>query len=251
MFETSKSYTDIFNHRGHNYNEAGSLFPMARENERAALLDRLKNITNGKVIDAPAGGGYVAEGLEKKQPHLEIICVEPAVRFAEVIPDRFQTIHEPIEKTSLPDQSIDAVLSLAGLHHLNDKSLVFTEWFRLLKSAGQIVVADVGEGTPTASFLNGFVNQYTPGGHDGQFFSEGEFSSLMEDAGFTSSGDEMVDVPWVFSDEPSMVAFCRQLFSVDPAPESELLNALNQVGVSDHKLGVQLHWQLYYAHGSK
>jgi len=47
-----QNYTDIFDARGHLYNEAGSKCPQARERERAALLDLLQPVAGEVICDA-------------------------------------------------------------------------------------------------------------------------------------------------------------------------------------------------------
>ncbi len=56
MSESQPTYEDIFDARGHLYNEAVSQCPGAREAERAALLDRLDARLGQVIGDAPAGG---------------------------------------------------------------------------------------------------------------------------------------------------------------------------------------------------
>ena len=80
----SDSYVDIFSYRGHKYNEASELAPMARNEERALLLQMADLRSNLLVLDAPAGGGYVQDALlgSGLYPLLRVINVEPSKEFA-------------------------------------------------------------------------------------------------------------------------------------------------------------------------
>jgi len=58
-------YQTIFDYRGESYNSASDKYPNARHYERQALIDLLNVTDNHSIIDAPAGGGYLAEGIRE------------------------------------------------------------------------------------------------------------------------------------------------------------------------------------------
>lgn len=245
----SSSYTDVFNARGHSYNEAGSHWPLARENERATLLGLLPDLAGKTVVDLPAGGGYVADGLRRRHGDaVRVICVEPAVRFAAVIDPVFEVIHDPLTNLSLLDSSVDAVASLAGLHHLVDQRRVFSEWSRILNSGGALAVADVQAGTGPARFLNEFVHAHTPGGHEGLFFEPGEFSRELVAVGFEDVRESSMKVPWRFADVDTMVDFCQTLFALSKATRAEVLAGIEfYLKWCNTGEGVEMNWSLLYA----
>ncbi|MDG1390353.1 MAG: methyltransferase domain-containing protein [Halioglobus sp.] len=86
-----------------------------------------------------------------------------------MIDSSFATVNCPVDSIPLADRSFDAIGSLAGLHHIANRSPVFSEWSRQLKAGGELAVADVALGSVTGDFLNGFVDCHTPQGHDGIF----------------------------------------------------------------------------------
>ncbi|MDG1390354.1 MAG: hypothetical protein P8P79_18095 [Halioglobus sp.] len=54
----------IFDFRGAHYNRACRDYPIARLLERTALLSRLDLSDKTSFCDVPAGGGYLADGVE-------------------------------------------------------------------------------------------------------------------------------------------------------------------------------------------
>ena len=246
-------YETIFDYRGQSYNSACDEFPQARHYERQALLDLLTLSPEDKVIDAPAGGGYLADGIrETFGRDINITCIEPAANFGQRIHPEFTVINCPINDIKLEDKSIDVIASLAGLHHIEDRLEVFQEWSRLLKKGGQLAVADVAAGSGPDEFLNGFVDQHTPQGHDGLFFSESEFSDLFSACDIETTSDRIVSVPWLFDREADLANFCKKLFYLPEVAAEEVLDCLRSVvGIKryDEKIGIE--WELRYAHGIK
>ena len=242
-------YVETFDARGHLYNEANSDWPDARACERDQALDRLGTVEDLVVVDAPAGGGYVADGLlERCRGRVEIICVEPSASFAQAISNQFETIVAPLDSVPLPDRSVDRIVSLAGLHHVADKRPIYREWRRLLKQGGRIAVGDVGTETGTGEFLNTFVDRNTPGGHDGQFIAPGEFAMQLDETGFEVLDEALEDVPWHFRDWQSLGRFCQSLFGITGASDADTAAALRElVGVRDDGDQLALAWQLRYA----
>jgi len=247
-------YKDIFNARGHLYNSASAMSPFARKNELKALLNLIDFSSDSVICDVPAGGGYVAEGIKRLElSYKQIVCVEPAQEFSKEIPECFEVMSERADRISKPNGYFTVIASLAGLHHVFDRTSIFNEWSRLSHSGGQIVVADVAQGTGAAEFLNGFVDQFSPQGHKGWFFSDNEFSSLLSQSGLKVISDQLVYVPWIFSSTDEMAKFCYLLFGMKAVTYHEIISELEKVvGISEtHDGKVKLHWQLQYAKGIK
>ena len=248
-----QNYKEIFEQRGHEYNSASLISADARQKEVDTLLDLVQFAPDLRIIDIPAGGGIVAKRIEERAlAHDDVICIEPSKRFAAAIPSHFSVLHDEIDVISLEDKSVDLILSLAGLHHIDDRQSIYQEWFRLLRPGGQLVVADVRENTPTALFLNGFVNDNNSYGHEGTFIEKNEFSKQLTTAGFQVVRDELTHVPWHFSNKEQLGKFCKSLFNMDKITAHLVAKGVEDIlGISKHKCGVNMHWQLQYASATK
>jgi SAM-dependent methyltransferase len=249
----TQTYTEIFENRGHEYNQASKISASARLPEVDALLDLVNFDLRLSIVDLPAGGGIVAKRIEQRLlPHNQVICVEPSKTFSQPIPKHFTVLHDEIDQLSIAPASIDVITSLAGLHHIKERLNIYKQWHKVLRPGGQLVVADVTKNTPTGAFLNGFVDQYSASGHEGFFIEKNEFTDLLADAGFCVKSDRLTDVFWQFDNKMQMAEFCKSLFAIGNATIEQVAKHLEtDVGISTVNNKVQLHWQLQYAYAIK
>ncbi|HET7307190.1 MAG TPA: methyltransferase domain-containing protein [Gammaproteobacteria bacterium] len=246
-------YIKTFEARGDHYNEAARIHPRARDLERRILIDLLQIEPQHLICDAPAGGGYLADGLRPLVRRTDqIICVEPSATFAAGIDPVYIAHVAPLNRLPLPDAAADRVGSLAGLHHLADKSSFVHEAHRILKPGGQIAFADVLDGTSAARFLNGAVDRYTTTGHHGLFLHADECRALLGAAGFQSIRVVHRRYCWNFNSEEQMVRYCQSLFGMVRASYEEVRAALvESFDIRHDPDKVRLPWSLVYAAGVK
>ena len=244
-------YARIFEVRGGSYNAAHALVPDARESERALLVERLDLEPGLRVLDVPAGGGYLADGVRAGASDLSIVCMEPAAAFAAGIDRTHRRIRGTLTHLPFATARFDRVASLAGTHHLQSRLAFFTECRRVLRRGGRFAVADAAAGTPVARFLNGPVDRFTATGHDGRFFADGEAENLLRRAGFTDVHEEHLPCAWRFPDHGTLVRYCGLLFGLVRASEREIDDALREhFAIEEEADGrVCLPWSLVYASG--
>ncbi len=245
------SYEEIFSERGDRYHRAMRDWPEARA-EELRLLPRQLGVQAGDVlVDAPAGGGYLAEYLS---PGVRYIAVDPVGEFFRRCPGRhgIDRLQVPLDDIDLPDAAADAVVSLAGLHHEPRLPAIFAEFHRLLKPGGRLGIAEVGADSAPARFLNGFVDAHNSQGHDGRFFDDG-LIGLLESVGMVDVSLESVPLEWRFPDLTAMATFTRGLFGMDRADDEQIIDGIEQIlGMrSLGKDGIAMHWELLVATARK
>jgi SAM-dependent methyltransferase len=245
------SYEDIFTARGDAYHEAMTRWPEARAEELALLIDALKPQAGETLLDAPAGGGYLAARLPAG---VRYIAVEAARPFFERCPedDRCRRVLSPLAKIPLPDRSADLVTCLTGLHHEPDVGSVLAELVRVLRPGGRLGVADVALGSAPDRFLNGFVHEHSSTGHQGAFF-DAALADALREAGLGEVTLARMPLRWHFPDAVAMAAFVRLLFGVDRASAAEIDRAIRETLGCDPLPGggIALRWGLLQATGRK
>jgi SAM-dependent methyltransferase len=237
MFDT---YAEIFAERAREYDFAMTSWPNARNAEFLSVLEPLRGKADGLVCDMPSGGAYLQKYLGSG---MRYVAVDPASGFAKG-PIDAQWVHAEISDVPLPDNSVDYIVSLAGLHHEPSLPAVFEEMRRLLRPDGVAVIADVAVNTPPATFLNGFVDTHNPLGHHGRFLDE-SLGDLIQDAGFKVLQDQLVHVPWEFGTLQDAGEFGRYLFGVMSLTAEEVSDELQRAIGCDLEGGlVRVHWVL-------
>ncbi|MGY6586735.1 MAG: methyltransferase domain-containing protein [Wenzhouxiangella sp.] len=240
-------YQAIFEQRGSRYDAAMRRYPLARQAEFEMITEPLRLAPGQKLADIPAGGGYLADYLPE---HIERLSVEPATGFA-APEDNYKQKHKQarqlccrIHQVPLGDQQLDAIISLAGLHHEPDRRRFYREAFRLLRPHGQLIIADGVVGSPVADFLNGFVDRHNPDGHQGDFLDEHDLAAIQQ-AGFSVDSSHTCQYPWRFPDSTAAVSFCRDLFGL-ACDDATLLDGLKrELNLRAEGPGWVLDWSLW------
>jgi len=239
-------YRDIFNQRGALYHQAMLECPLARREEFETVL-QLADLRDGLMIaDIPSGGCYLESYISDD---VRITSVETSAEFIRAAGDSTKSTSILCENPTnipLPGQRFDRVISLAGAHHLSDQCAFYREVYRLLKSEGVFVLADVRAGTGVDRFLNEFINQHNSMGHQGNFLAAATRDKL-EAAGFDVVHDQPMSYHWNFGSEKEMVLFCRKLFGIDRANEAQILSGIQDcVGYCSSNDACRMNWELYF-----
>ena len=235
-----RTYTELFDLRGSAYDRAMRRYPNARDAEFEQVVN-CAGLRPGMVVaDVPAGGGYLARYLPAG-----CACVghEPCDGFVhhgvKTEPGR------PFLPLPWKDDSIDVVISLAGVHHMEDKRPFWRETLRVTRPGGRFVLSDAAEGSAVAKFLDGFVGDFNSTGHDGVFLCESDLKDLSQ-AGWRILAAEQVAYHWRFAGRDEMADFCQGLFDISTASRTRVGEAIERDlgcdGLSDGQVGMR--WSL-------
>ena len=235
----SLSYEALFSQRGSVYDRAMRRFPLARAQEFQQLVQAVPLQPGMLVADVPAGGGYLRQYLPQNcrwQGH------EPCAAFQGGHGTRAASSLLPLPWA---DAAVDVVMSLAGIHHLDDKTPLFAEWLRVVKPRGRLVVSDVAAQSDVARFLDDFVGRHNSTGHQGAFLGRNTVDTLRA-LGWLVDHHAIVNFDWVFPDRQAMAAFCHELFDLQNVSLEQTEAAIeSRLGVSTLANGdVGMRWSL-------
>ena len=236
------SYADIFAERGSSYDIAMRRYPHARRAEFAQIIKASKLGPGMRIGDVPAGGGYMSQYLPQGVAYESH---EPCASFTNH-GAKSTSVGSSLLPLPWADGELDAVLSLAGLHHLEDKVSLFNECRRVVRPDGKLVISDVAECSSTARFLDGFVGDHNSTGHEGAFLSAQTTDELRE-AGWYVESANLNSFCWCFADVSEMADFTRHLFDVVRVPDDEtMLRAIDKdLGIMEMSPGVVgMRWEL-------
>ncbi len=240
------NYADIFNKRGAAYHTAMRSYPNARDAEFKSIEKLLEPSPGQVIVDMPSGGGYLRRYLGANS--VQLIAVETTEAFYSQCIEDSHTLKRlcDLDNTELTAESVDSVASMAGLHHVEDRSAVFQEIYRILKPGGRLCVADVNKGSVIDDFLNTFVDQNNTMGHKG-FFIDADFRSRLNEAQFDIEFDETIRYFWKFRDVDQMIDYCTLMFGLDKANFPKVLNGIETYqGYDDSGTACKMNWELQF-----
>jgi trans-aconitate 2-methyltransferase len=114
------------------------------------VLDRLELSGEETVLDAGCGTGRVTEALLERLPRGHVIGVDGSAEMLDAARARLgssvELIHQDLEALDLGERRVDAVLSTATFHWLNDHARLFTRLRSALREGGQLVAQCGGTG---------------------------------------------------------------------------------------------------------
>lgn len=227
-------YGEIFAQRGDAYHAAMLRCPDARNREFVRLFEGSAPQAGQRVLDIPAGGGY----LRRHLPHgVELASLELTAGFGNDVP-----VYDPAHAWNYG--AFDHIVCLAALHHIEDQAGFIDNLLKHLHPHGTLHLADVPRGSGLTRFLDGFVGRHNVTGHTGLYLPHDPawFAAL----GKVARIGELA-CPWEFESEQQMLEFCGGLFGVVDCPMAALRRALQKhIGFHQEQDRVVLDWRLLY-----
>lgn len=156
--------------------------------------------------------------------------------------------HFQTTKFPLADKQADTITSLGTLHRfIPNKELLFKEVFRILKSGGQFILADIAPGTAAEKYITRFVQPLLKGNYLSDFLSPTDIKQLCKKSGLKLKHWRVDYVPQIFETQRQMAKFLRSRYGLS-CPSSNVLRAAHQY-LGFHKLGKQvvLNWELAFS----
>jgi cyclopropane fatty-acyl-phospholipid synthase-like methyltransferase len=247
MFE---AYRDIFQKRGHLYHQAMTLYPQARTEEFHHVV-RVAGIKDGDIVcDVPSGGGYLRNFVDRT---VSFFHIETSAVFADLcrVNGVSNVLLATLEDIPIETGSVDKVISLAALHHVDERELFFAETYRILRQEGTFTVADVQAQSAVSKFLDGFVNDHNTMGHQGNYIhakTQEEFAQ----SGFTIMEVSLIPFHWKFDSHQVMGKFCQMLFGIDKADSAQIVEGIRKhLGYSVEGNVCRMNWELLFIKAKK
>ncbi len=238
------SYKDIFEKRGISYHKAMMTYPLVRLEEFRPLIEILDPKKDEVIVDIPSGGCYLKHYIAESA---KIISIDSSEAFLSFCDHSDETLCCDVEAVPLASGSIDKVYSLAGIHHLEQKSPLFTEVARLLRPGGLFALADVERDSSVDAFLNIFVDQHNTMGHKGLFLDKARTVMELEQSGLSVESAERKKYTWNFHTVEEMIDYTRLMFGLDKADDVEIVNGIERhLGYNEVSTGIEMNWELLY-----
>ena len=236
------NYDEIFARRGSAYDDAMQAYPEARAKEFAQIINALAPAPGDRIGDVPAGGGYLRRYLPESctwsghEPCGDFLAHSGMARGAGDV---------PLLPLPFGDAALDGIVSLAGVHHIDDKRALFDEAHRVTRPGGRFVLSDVRENSPVAQFLDDFVGQWNSTGHEGTYLTEATVET-MEAAGWQVEDASINRFTWDFATREDMAQFSKSLFDISKLERPAVATAIEErLGVIDRSDGsVGMCWEL-------
>ena len=240
-----ENYGDIFTQRGKQYHYAMTQYPKARQLEFLAGLEFFDFSTIENLVDVPSGPGYLSKYLKEVSSVTHYIPLDPSQTFSACGEEIL--LFENFGELPIETGSVDASLSLAGLHHESKRVRFYEEVFRILKPKSKFVIGEVIPESSEALFLNEFVDQHSSLGHKGDFLDKAQEVSFLKQVGFKHVDYKVKEYSWDFSNEKQALDFFVNLFGIDKVEDHALSEAVRTIlGINEGTGFYNVNWKLAF-----
>ena len=260
--------------RWEKYRYANSNQPSVRENELKQVFELIHAESGENIWEVGTGNGYLTFPLVEAVGETgEIVTTDVNEGNIEEVRKKskaagiknIQSVFLPVEKPLLGaeyENAFDGVVSIATLHHFDDRSkktgetgriAALTSFFKTLRSGGRLVVADVAHGTISQKYFDAVDNPMYcfPLGHPHDFFSTDRLSEICKKIGFIDVSVIIKRVPWRFTGIEEAKNFIHTIHNSHCSPEESFELAQKYLGLNNRDGMYELGWELFFLKAKK
>ncbi|MFC1663569.1 class I SAM-dependent methyltransferase [Patescibacteria group bacterium] len=243
--------------RGKRYRQAIEEMPLARKNEVSLMLRKINAVAGEKIVDFGCGNGILTYLLAEVVGSNGVIYAldnskEVLIKLLEDIKSKnIQTKKLESEIIPLEDNSVDAVVTLANIHHIPNKENIFKEFSRILRKGGRLIISDVADKTQVQRYFDGPIDKFCSTGHKHKFLNKSQAKELCFKSGLTVQDWKIEDVPWEFYNEEDAKKFLHTIHDITCSPEQFIKKAKEYLGYFHQNGKFLLNWKLFYLIATK
>lgn len=209
-----------------------------RVSEIQYLYDTIKRLEARRVLNVPFEGSLIKTVATNEQVTFADFVVPATLR-------KWNILKTDFDLTGIRKNYFDAVISIAGIHHLTDQEQFqfIAATRKALRVGGRLLMVEVTTDSPTSRFLDGFVGKYTPTGHVGNYLKN-DFVRIVKLAGYHKIRRATVTHEWVFRDKEHLYAWMTKFFGVS-VPKQDLIAQVDGIlGINKRKGCLTVNWPL-------
>ena len=209
-----------------------------RVSEIQYLYDAIKRLEARRVLNVPFEGSLIKTVATNEQVTFADFVVPATLR-------KWNILKTDFDLTGIRKNYFDAVISIAGIHHLTDQEQFqfIAATRKALRVGGRLLMVEVTTDSPTSRFLDGFVGKHTPTGHVGNYLKN-DFVRIVKLAGYHKIRRATVIHEWVFRDKEHLYAWMTKFFGVS-VPKQDLIAQVDGIlGINKRKTCLTVNWPL-------
>jgi hypothetical protein len=209
-----------------------------RTSEIQYLYDTIKRLKARRVLNVPFEGSLIKSVATSEQVTFADFVVPATLHSWNILKTDFGL-------TGIRKNYFDAVISIAGIHHLTDQEQFefIAATRKALRAGGWLLMVEVTADSPTSRFLDGFVGRHTPTGHVGNYLTD-DFARLVKLAGYQKIRRETVVHEWVFRDKEHIYTWMTKFFGFSVPKKDLIVQVAGILGINKRKEFLTVNWPL-------
>lgn len=231
------------------YKECLIEFPDARQQDIVVMKKYLNPKKDETILEVGAGSGFFSGLLADMLTNGKLIVSDPSGEQLEAVSSlnkkNVSVVAEGADKLTLENSQVDAVWSFGAMHHCFDKKMAFSNFSRILKKGGRLVIADVWSGSKLAKHFDSQVSKYCVTGHEVAFWSDEFAESLCYLSGFKKPKITNLHLQWKFKTKKEIGIFLYKIHAMTKTTPEECLRGAEKIlGIKKDRGYYLLNWPM-------